>query len=78
MEPLQRAELERLLTLDEVADYLAVPKATIYRWRVDGNGPRGFKVGKHLRFRRSVVENWLEAQSDDGVDDTDHLKDQTV
>lgn len=41
------------------------PVQTIYRWRVEGKGPRGIKVGRHLRFRRSDVEEWLESQADE-------------
>ncbi len=42
-----------VLTVDEAAQLLRVPKATIYDWRSRGllNGC-GRKVGKHLRFFR--------------------------
>ncbi len=56
----QPVDLGRLLDIDEVADYLGIPKNTLYKWRVDGKGPRAIKVGKHLRFRRSDVETWLD------------------
>lgn len=62
---LTSTELERLLTLDEVAYFLGIPKNTIYRWRVDGLGPRASKVGKHLRYRRRDLEAWLDANADD-------------
>lgn len=61
MVELQPEELERLLDLDEVAAYLGIPKNTLYKWRVQGEGPRAIKVGKHLRFRRRDVEAWLDA-----------------
>ena len=41
----------RLLSVEEVADYLGVPKATIYKWRYESAGPRGYRVGRHVRFR---------------------------
>ena len=47
-----------------LAEYLGVPDGTIYQWRHKGPGPRGIKVGKHVRYRRSDVEKWLEAQAD--------------
>ena len=47
-----------LWTVDQVADYLGVPKQTIYGWRSTGCGPRGFRVGKHLRWRASTVLAW--------------------
>ncbi|MGH8936884.1 MAG: DNA-binding protein [Acidimicrobiia bacterium] len=28
-----------------------MPAATLYQWRYRGEGPRGFRVGKHLRYR---------------------------
>ncbi len=55
---------DRLLTLPEVADYLGVPEKTIYMWRTRGVGPRGLRVGRHVRFRREDVESWLELQAD--------------
>lgn len=56
---------DRLLTVDEVAQWLGKPKATLYVWRTRRLGPRGIKVGNALRYRRSDVEAWLEQQADD-------------
>ena len=53
---------DRLLTVKELADYLAVPVATIYQWRYRREGPQGFRVGRHLRYRWSEVEAWIESQ----------------
>lgn len=50
-----------LLSVEEVATYLGIPTATIYKWRSCGIGPRAARVGKHLRFRAADVERWLEA-----------------
>lgn len=55
---------QALLKPDEVAELLGIPKATLYRWRVDSKGPRGIRVGKHLRFRQSEVDRWLDEHSD--------------
>jgi excisionase family DNA binding protein len=57
--------IEPLLTLDDVVAYLGIPKNTLYRWRVDGEGPRAMKIGKHLRYRRTELEAWLEANTDE-------------
>jgi excisionase family DNA binding protein len=62
--------LDQLLTAQQLADYLGVPVATIYAWRYRHQGPPGFRVGKHLRFRRSDVEAWIEAN----IDDTRHYQ----
>ena len=48
-----------LLTVQDLAAYLDVPVKTIYTWRHRSKGPRGFKVGRHLRFRWVDVEEWL-------------------
>lgn len=52
--------LDRLLTVEELADYLEVPVATVYAWRYRRQGPPGFRVGRHLRFRQGDVERWIE------------------
>jgi excisionase family DNA binding protein len=44
----------------EASGYLKVPIATLYQWRSRGLGPRAAKVGKHIRYRRSDVDAWLE------------------
>ena len=49
------ADVSELWTIDEVADYLGVPKQTVYCWRTSGYGPAGFRVGKHVRWRASTV-----------------------
>lgn len=49
-----------VVTVDEVARRLDVPKATLYGWRYKGKGPPGHRVGKHLRYRWSDVLAWLD------------------
>lgn len=48
-----------LATTEEVSDYLGVPVQTLYTWRSRGRGPRASKVGRHLRYRWTDIENWL-------------------
>lgn len=54
---------DNLMTIDAVAEYLGVPKATLHAWSSRGQGPRRYKVGKHLRYRKSDVDTWLERQA---------------
>ena len=55
------AEQQRLLTPEELCEFLGgIPVGTIYKWRHGGTGPRSIKVGRHIRFRMSDVEAWLE------------------
>lgn len=51
-------------TPEELADHLKIPVGTIYAWRYKGTGPRGSKVGRHVRFRRSDVDAWLDQHAD--------------
>jgi excisionase family DNA binding protein len=53
------------MTLPEVAAHLGVPVTTIYAWRHAGVAPRGMRVGKHIRVRRSDLDAWMEAHLDD-------------
>jgi excisionase family DNA binding protein len=49
----------RLLSVDELAAWLGVPKKTVYGcWRAWGL--RGYRVGRYLRFRERHVEEWLQ------------------
>lgn len=54
-----REEPAPLLTPQEVADFLQVPVATVALWRSQRTGPRGYRVGRHVRYRREDVEAWL-------------------
>lgn len=58
------ANIDVLMSPQEVADYLGIPLGTVYQWRYRGTGPRGSKVGKHVRYRRSDVDAWLEDHAD--------------
>jgi excisionase family DNA binding protein len=50
-----------ILTIDQAAAYLAIPKATLYTWRTRraGFGPRAVKAGGCLRYRRSDLDAWV-------------------
>ena len=51
--------MERLLTLQEVADHLRLPTATLRYWRTVGDGPTSLKVGRRVVYREADVEAWL-------------------
>ena len=48
-----------VLTIDELAGYLKVPKSTLYKLAQEGKVP-GQKVGRHWRFRKETIDRWLE------------------
>lgn len=52
-----------LATPEEVAQYLGVPVATLYAWRHRGIGPRGSKVGRHVRYTWENIEKWVDSQA---------------
>jgi excisionase family DNA binding protein len=56
---------DRLLSPAELAGYLAIPVQTIYQWRHRGEGPPGYRVGRHVRYRWSDIQRWLDDQTDD-------------
>jgi excisionase family DNA binding protein len=63
----QAADHRRLLSIQELADYLDVPVETVRTWRANRTGPRGIRVGRHVRYRPSDVELWLNLRSDPPV-----------
>ena len=56
---------DRLLSPDELSEYLGIPVQTIYQWRHRGLGPRGHRIGRHVRFRWADVQEWLATRADD-------------
>jgi excisionase family DNA binding protein len=50
-----------ILTLEEVAHYLRLKPQTIYRWAQERRIP-AVKLGKEWRFRKSVLDRWLDEQ----------------
>lgn len=53
-----------ILTIDELAAYLKIPKSTVYKLAQEGRIP-GQKVGRHWRFRQDAIDRWLEQGSID-------------
>lgn len=50
-----------MLTIEELATYLKLKPQTIYKWAQTGKVP-GAKFGKEWRFRRSMIERWIDSQ----------------
>ena len=48
-----------ILTVDEISDYLKIPKSTIYKLVREGKIPAQ-KIGRHWRFRKEAIDHWLE------------------
>ncbi len=52
--------MDYLLDDEKLSSVLDVSVGTLANWRYQGRGPRFVKVGRHVRYRRSDVEDWLE------------------
>jgi len=57
-----------LTVTEELALYLKVPKATIYKLAQNGRIPAQ-KVGRHWRFRREAIDRWLEETDSSSLPD---------
>jgi len=53
---------EQLWDVGQVAAYLQVTVATVYGWRTKKYGPKGRRVGKHVRRDPEEVRAWYLAQ----------------
>ncbi len=54
------------MNIAQAATYLGIAKSTLYTWRTrrPGFGPRAVKAGGALRYRRSDLDEWIEAQAE--------------
>jgi excisionase family DNA binding protein len=57
--------MNRLWSVQDVAEYLGIPVQTIYRWRTKGYGPPGRRMGKHVRFVPEEVRAWVASLNKD-------------
>ena len=53
---------ERLLGMQDIADRYGVPLATVRGWRTKNYGPKGFPIGKYVRYTLTDCLAWEEAQ----------------
>jgi excisionase family DNA binding protein len=51
-----------LLTITEAAELLRAPVATLRYWRHLGTGPRSFRLGRRVLYRRDDLYAWIDAQ----------------
>jgi excisionase family DNA binding protein len=49
----------QVLNFEELADYLRVPKSTLYKLVREGKLPCQ-KVGRQYRFLKEAIDRWLE------------------
>ena len=51
--------LGTVMTIEELSDYLRIPRSTLYKLAQEGKVPCK-KVGRHWRSRREAIDRWLE------------------
>ncbi|MCL4176422.1 MAG: helix-turn-helix domain-containing protein [Verrucomicrobia bacterium] len=51
---------DEIMTLEEVARYLKLKPQTVYKWAQEGQIP-GAKLGKEWRFRRGILDEWIDS-----------------
>jgi excisionase family DNA binding protein len=51
-----------LLTIAEAAQLLRAPVATLRYWRHLGTGPRSFRLGRRVLYRRDDLNTFIDAQ----------------
>jgi predicted DNA-binding transcriptional regulator AlpA len=52
---------ERRWGPEDVAAFLGVAVKTVYGWRCTGYGPRGRRVGRHVRYDPDEVRAWFDS-----------------
>ena len=57
-----------LLTITEAAELLRAPVATLRDWRHFGTGPRSFRLGRRVLYRRGDLHDWTTQQRAETLD----------
>jgi excisionase family DNA binding protein len=55
-----------VLTIEELSAYLKIPKSTLYKLVREGSVPCQ-KVGKHWRFHKEAIDEWLRQHPEHGT-----------
>jgi excisionase family DNA binding protein len=62
MAGMARLAVREVMDIRQAADYLSISADTLYKYASEGSIP-AFKLGNRWRFKRSLVESWMEEQS---------------
>ncbi len=57
--------MSTLWTNRELAEYVQVPVTTVDYWRFKGTGPRFVRIGRHVRYQQSDIDQWLRGNAAD-------------
>lgn len=53
---------KKVMTIKEVAEYLGVHTATIYKYAQNGSIP-AFKIGSDWRFTKKHIDEWIDERT---------------
>lgn len=59
------AEHAEIMNIDQCAKYLGISPDTLYKYAAEGRLP-GFKLGNRWRFKKSLIDQWIDSQSKGG------------
>jgi len=54
--------VKRYININELSDYIGIPKSTLYVWVCQKRIPYA-KIGGHLRFDLQTIDGWIGARS---------------
>jgi excisionase family DNA binding protein len=59
----EQAQAQQWLSPEELAAELDVPLKTVYLWNHKRRGPAFTKIGKHVRYSRKAIDEWLASRT---------------
>ena len=59
--------------MNEVSQYLRIPKSTIYKFTMDKKIPF-FKVGRRIRFNKTSIDKWVNVLEKGNIEKVRKLK----
>jgi hypothetical protein len=65
-------DADALLTEAQASDLLNLSIRTLQAWRLRGGGPAFVKCGRAVRYRRSDLVSWVEANTKDNTSECPH------
>jgi len=66
-------KLPSVMTIDELAEYVRIPKQTLYKLAQEKRIP-GQKVGRSWRFRKEAIDRWLDEQYEQEYEQTNRKR----
>jgi excisionase family DNA binding protein len=65
---------KEVMTLREASQYLGISPDTLYKYLGEDKIP-AFKLGNRWRFKKDLLDRWMEKKSERVVEKTEHVVD---